>query len=344
MEHTKTKYCTENNINLFNEIYVIGVKSSDICEKCLDENHLMIRTEIDFNDELLNNLCRYYSDTKSYSRLVKYCLIGHKRDNAVAQMFLAQYYSDVMDDDKNMIYYAKCGYENYNNNKQKYHAYSDVISFGMILIGDYVETIDGNYDEMEKYYRMASELKNTEAMFNLGIYYAYNKKSDEMEKYYKMASDLKHVGAMTNLGIYYYNKLKKYDEGKKYLLMATDLLHGNQSESIIAMYNLGYIYFLENSFDLSKKYYAMSLNYGHVRSIEKLQNYYKLSLFKIYFMIDNKDQLLTHYKSSIDDDGTINHIFFFNNNATLNVCSVCFTETQCICDDDKYLCAMCCDY
>ena len=59
--------------------------------------------------------------------------------------------------------------------------------------------------------------------------------------------------------------------------MATDLLHGNQSESIIAMYNLGYIYFLENSFDLSKKYYAMSLNYGHVRSIEKLQNYYKLT-------------------------------------------------------------------
>ena len=75
--------------------------------------------------------------------------------------------------------------------------------------GVYHKYITKNYHEMKKYYKIAIDLGNVNAMFNLGVYYQYIKNYNEMEKYYKMAIGLGHSHAYANLVFYY--KEQGYD-------------------------------------------------------------------------------------------------------------------------------------
>ena len=77
------------------------------------------------------------------------------------------------------------------------------------------------YEEMEKYYKMAIEKGHISSMYNLACYYDSIKIYDKMEKYYKMASDALHVSAMFNLAIYY-DEIKNYIEMEKYYKMAVE--------------------------------------------------------------------------------------------------------------------------
>ena len=53
-------------------------------------------------------------------------------------------------------------------------------------------------DNMIKYYLMAIELNNSDAMTNLAYYYDEIKDYDNMKKYYLMAIELNNSDAMTN--------------------------------------------------------------------------------------------------------------------------------------------------
>ena len=74
-----------------------------------------------------------------------------------------------------------------------------------------------NYDEMKKYYRMAIDKGNSDAMLKLGVYYqTIEKDYNIMKKYYRMAIDKENSSAMFNLAVYYqtieinYNIMEKY--------------------------------------------------------------------------------------------------------------------------------------
>ena len=64
---------------------------------------------------------------------------------------------------------------------------------------------------MKKYYLMAIESKNINAMNNLGYYYqTIEKKDDEMKKYYLMAIKLNNEYSLNNLCMYYNSYLQHY--------------------------------------------------------------------------------------------------------------------------------------
>ena len=63
---------------------------------------------------------------------------------------------------------------------------------------------DENYEDMKKYYQMAIEKANSDAMTHLGHYYQYTEINyKEMMKYYLMAIEKENSYAMTILGNYY---------------------------------------------------------------------------------------------------------------------------------------------
>jgi len=109
--------------------------------------------------------------------------------------------------------------------------------------GVYYQYTEKNYDLMKKYYLMAIELNDSNAMNNLGYYYQYIEKNyDLMKKYYLMAIELNKYYAMHYLARYYEVIEKNYDLMKKYYLMAIELNHSN------AMFNLCWYYeFIEKN-------------------------------------------------------------------------------------------------
>jgi tetratricopeptide (TPR) repeat protein len=130
--------------------------------------------------------------------------------------------------------------------------------------------LEKNYELAIKYYLMAIELGNSEAMNNLGYYYHFIEKNyDKMFEYYLMAIDLGNSNAMNNLGHYYHYTKENYDLAKKYYLMAIDL--GNSQ----AMINIGYYYhYIEQNYDLMKKYYLIAIDLGRSDTMNNLGYYY----------------------------------------------------------------------
>ncbi len=57
----------------------------------------------------------------------------------------------------------------------EYDCIDNVLKYLWSDIGNYYEE-EKNYDEMKKYYLMAIEHNDSDAMFNLGFYYHFTKK------------------------------------------------------------------------------------------------------------------------------------------------------------------------
>lgn len=76
-----------------------------------------------------------------------------------------------------------------------------------------------NNQLMFKYYKLAIQLNDSDAMFNLGVYY---RNYPLMEKYYQMAINLGNTDAINNLGTYY-EDIQYYQLMEKYLKLAIDL-------------------------------------------------------------------------------------------------------------------------
>ncbi len=131
----------------------------------------------------------------------------------------------------------------------------NITSICSFYYGYYYQYVKKEYDLMKKYYLIAIDKGNSDAMCNLGLYYESIEKNYElMNKYYLMAIDKQNSVAMNNLGYYYQNIDKNYELMKKYYLMAID--KGNSS----AMNNLGFYYKkIENNYELMDKYYLMAI-------------------------------------------------------------------------------------
>ena len=88
----------------------------------------------------------------------------------------------------------------------------------LYIIGIYYYHIM-DYDLMKKYYFMAIDMKNNDAMYKFGNYYEFIEKNyDNMKKYYLMAIDNGNTNAMINLGDYY--EITGNKGAAKYYLMA----------------------------------------------------------------------------------------------------------------------------
>jgi TPR repeat protein len=87
-------------------------------------------------------------------------------------------------------------------------------------VGLYYEKIKKDYINAEKYYIIATEGNNVNAMNNLAIYYDYMKKDyTNAKKYYIMAIDRGDGDAMNNLAFYYEKNKKKITQKQKNIML-----------------------------------------------------------------------------------------------------------------------------
>ncbi|WP_336734961.1 tetratricopeptide repeat protein, partial [Chryseobacterium sp. VD8] len=75
-----------------------------------------------------------------------------------------------------------------------------------------------NYQEAEKYYLLAIDKGDNDALFNLALLYKSQKNYQEAEKYYLLAIDKGDNDALFNLANLYYDQ-KNYQEAEKYYLL-----------------------------------------------------------------------------------------------------------------------------
>jgi len=130
---------------------------------------------------------------------------------------------------------------------------------------------------MKKYYLMAIEKKNNEAMCSLGTYYADQDDTDNMKKFYFMAAINGNPDALRCMGNYY-RRRNMYKEMNTYYLKA--IANGDS----YAMCELGMYYFIQDK-KLMKKYLLMAHEAGNVKGYSMLGTYY-YSIRKINKMLD----------------------------------------------------------
>ena len=124
-------------------------------------------------------------------------------------------------------------------------------------IGMYYQLVK-NYPQMKRYYLMAIDLGDSEAMLNLGLYYQDIEVDPElMKQYYLMVIEKGNSTAMNNLGYYYECTEVDPELMKMYYFMAIE--RGNSA----AMFNLGHYYrYIEPIYKLMKRYYLMAIERG----------------------------------------------------------------------------------
>ena len=214
----------------------------------------------------------------------------------------------------------------------------------LLWIGNYYK-LNKKYNEMKKYYLMAIELNDSDAMFNLGHYYHQIEINyDEMKKYYLMAIKLNNSLAMNNLGAYYHiikenycYFIKKYYEikMKKYYLMAIELNNSN------AMNNLGHYYqHIEKNYDEMKKYYLMAIELNNSCAMYNLGDYYQNieknydEMKKYYLMaikLNNKECIKNCIDNNYFNDNNIKNEIFklsFNIIEKTIICPISLNETN----------------
>jgi len=188
----------------------------------------------------------------------------------------------------------------------------------MADMANYYQTTEINYDKMKEYYLMAVEMNHPIAMNNLGFYYQYIKIDyDKMKEYYLMAIELDNSIAMANLAVYYHNIEKDYNKMEEYFLRAIDL---NNS---VAMDNLATYYYNTKDYDKMKKYYLMAIELNNSKAMNRLASYYK--------NMDDKNNAIKYYLMAIklNNSKAINnlkkittplqrYIYYKNNNIPFN--------------------------
>ena len=108
--------------------------------------------------------------------------------------------------------YIKKSYDYYDLlNKEEYYELKNITMTKKLLsenenlfLWTFYHFIEKNYGEAKKYYLMAIDKGNSDAMVNLGYLYKKEKNYEETKKYYLMAIDKGNSDAISNL-----NDLKK---------------------------------------------------------------------------------------------------------------------------------------
>ncbi len=201
--------------------------------------------------------------------------------------------------------------------------FNPITSCELLYVGTYHHFVTKNYVEMEKYYLMAVENGNYDAMRRLAVYYQNTEKNYvEMEKYYLMAIKNGDSNAMNNLGSYHQDITKNYVEMEKYYLMAIE------NGSSYSMDNLG-IYHLNitKNYVEMEKYYLMAIKHGNCLAMNNLGNYHKtitnnyIEMEKYYLMAIKKGM-----KSPMNN--LIN--YYKNNNMNMNLLQLYINNPECM--------------
>ena len=236
-------------------------------------------------------------------------------------------------------------YNNANLNPNNYNLEDDII---LKLIGQYYHFIHICYDLMKKYYLMAIDKGNFDAMINLGLYYQEINDCEQMKKYYLMVinNDITNTStkviAIVNLGLYY-QEIEDYELMKKYFLMAID----KDNDNADALYYLGLYYQnVQKDYDLMKKYYLMAIDKGNAVALYFLASYYLITekdydLMKKYFLMaidkDNIDAMYylgLYYRNTEKDYDLMKRYFLMaidkgNDNAMYDLgCYYLITEND----------------
>jgi TPR repeat protein len=197
-----------------------------------------------------------------------------------------------------------------------------------------------DYENAVKYYLMAIDKGNINAINNLGLYYDAIKDYDNAIKYYKMAIDKGDSNAMNNLALYYDEIANDYNKAIKYYLIAID--KGN----ITSIYNLALYYDkIAKDYNNAIKYYLMSVNKGDNIGINNLELLFINNLNLYINTILNNDYKPNNIK-----------LVFIKNNLIINEdyeCPICYEDVnngiKSICDHSYCincflkidLCALC---
>lgn len=185
------------------------------------------------------------------------------------------------------------------------------------VMGKYFYTKQ-DYDNMEKYHKMAIDKDNIESMLDMGIFHDIYGKKNYSLTYFKQAADLGSTNGMMEYGKclkhmarfdeaeYYFRKAIEFGESngyielcdssdnpknEKYLLKAVEM--NNNTEAMIKLGTL-YCYIKKDKAKMTK-YYLMAFEYGNINGLLNLGQYYtdchKYDKAEKYFqmMIDNGD-------------------------------------------------------
>jgi len=145
------------------------------------------------------------------------------------------------------------------------------------------------YPEAEKYYLFAIEKGDNNALSNLANLYYNRAKYPEAEKLYLLAIEKGQVDALNNLALLYQNQAK-YTEAEKYYLLAID------KGQVEALYNLAILYTTQEKYTEAEKYYLLAIE---KRDVEALYNlallYYNQAKYteaeKYYLLAIEKGQV-----------------------------------------------------
>ncbi len=200
---------------------------------------------------------------------------------------------------------ARCYYNmGESSNTERYYllAVEEENADAMFSLALLYETEFKDIDRAEKYYLMAIEKEHANAMFNLAsLYETEFEDTNRAEKYYLMAIEKEHAIAMNNLANLYRAEFKDMDRAEKYYLMAIEKEHA------IAMNNLASLYETEfKDMDRAEKYYLMAVDNNNANAMNNIANLYRTEFKDI-------DRAKKYYLMAIEKE----HATAMNNLASL---------------------------
>jgi TPR repeat protein len=126
-----------------------------------------------------------------------------------------------------------------------------------------------HFDKALEKLDLFEKLNESDALFGKGLVYMYKKDFDNAEKYYQMAVEKGNPNAMSNLSYLYWIEKNDIAGAEKYCQMAAEKGH------VGAMNNLGYLYETKKKDIVSaEKYYKMAIEKGNINAMGNLANMY----------------------------------------------------------------------
>lgn len=178
---------------------------------------------------------------------------------------------------------------------------------------------NNNPKEAEKYYSLAIENGDNDALFNLANLYIKQEKHQEAEKYYLLAIEKEDDYAFFNLA-FLYEEQEKYQEAEKYYLLTIE--KGIDK----ALFNLAYLYDNQNDNKNAEKYYLLAIEKGVDEALNNLailydnqnkhqeaEKYYLLAIEKGDINAKNNLALL-YYDQNINNKKVIELLIENNKN------------------------------
>lgn len=196
------------------------------------------------------------------------------------------------------------------------NSHSDIV---YLYFGIFSE-LSFNIENAIKFYLLAINLQNADAMVNLGKIYQKQKNFSEMLKYYTLADNLNHDGASVALCDYYgsfgdvkfvkkylkstgktdskgffyvgtcYHQVKNYPKMEKYYTKAISL---NEAK---AMNNLAFYYKDIGSYKNAKKYFKMAIDCDYIPAIHNLAG--------LYYKTAKSEKCLHYYLMAVEKNYT----------------------------------------